>query len=65
MVMVAEQQTERPDLDDFIAELTAAAFPIVLRHKGGQEWLDLELDLWHTMSQTVHKWEQRAALPLS
>ncbi len=50
--------------DDFIAELTAAAYPIALRHKGGEGWLDLELELWHVMAQTVKKWQQRAPAQL-
>jgi hypothetical protein len=63
--MSREQQNERPRFDDFIAELTEAAYPIALRHKGTQEWLDLELALWRVMAQTVQKWQQRASLPLS
>ena len=63
--MAQQLQNKRPSLDDFVAALTEAAYPIALRHKGGERWLDLELDLWRAMAQTVQKWEQRAALPLS
>ena len=63
--MAPELQNQRLSLDDFVADLTEAAYPIALRHKGGEKWLDLELDLWRAMAQTVQKWEQRAALPLS
>ena len=35
-----------PALETFVAELTAAAYPIALRHGGTDKWLDLELDLW-------------------
>ncbi|HTU18464.1 MAG TPA: hypothetical protein VMG10_10425 [Gemmataceae bacterium] len=63
--MEQQLQNQRPSLDDFVAALTEAAYPIALRHKGGERWLDLELDLWRAMAQTVHKWEQRASLPFS
>ena len=53
------------DLDDFVAELTEAAYPVALRHKGSKEWLDLQLDLWKVLAQTVKKWEQRSNLPLA
>jgi hypothetical protein len=48
-----------------VAELTEAAYPVALRHTGGDGWLDLELDLWRVMAQAVKKWEQRAFLPPS
>jgi hypothetical protein len=63
--MKPELQIRRPRLDDLVAHLTEAAYPIALRHKGGKGWLDLELDLWRAVAQTVKKWEQRAFLPLS
>jgi hypothetical protein len=63
--MKPELQIRRPRLDDLVADLTEAAYPIALRHKGGEGWLDLELDLWRAMAQTVKKWEQRAFQPLS
>ena len=53
------------DLEDFAAELTEAAYPVVLRHKAGKDWLDLELDLWKVLAQTVKVWEQRAPRSLS
>jgi hypothetical protein len=59
--MARELQNQRPGLDDFVAELTEAAYPVALRHKGGEGWLDLELDLWRVMAQTVQKWQQRTS----
>jgi hypothetical protein len=51
------------DWDNFnhslAAELTDAAYPVALRHKVGDEWLDLELDLWKVLSETVRKWERQ------
>jgi hypothetical protein len=54
-----------PDLENFVAELTEAAYPVALRHKGNKEWLDLELDLWKTLAQTVKNWQKRQFSPLS
>jgi len=42
-------------LEDLAAELTNAAYPVVLRHGVGENWLDLELDLWKAMTETVKK----------
>jgi hypothetical protein len=33
-------------LEDFVAELTAAAYVVALRHGAGNPWLDLQLELW-------------------
>ena len=32
------------------AELTAAAYPVVLRYGLGDKWLDLQLDLWRALT---------------
>ncbi len=45
-------------LEVFAAELTAAAYPVALRHGVGDRWLDLELDLWRALTETVKKWRQ-------
>jgi hypothetical protein len=42
-------------LEVFAAELTAVAYPVALRHGVGDKWLDLELDLWRVLSETVKK----------
>jgi hypothetical protein len=39
------------------AELTAAAYPVALRHAVGDRWLDLELELWRALTETVKKWD--------
>ena len=44
---------------DLAAALTDAAYPIALSHKIGDEWLDLELDLWKALSEAVLKWERQ------
>jgi hypothetical protein len=46
--------------NDLASELTDAAYPVALRHNVGDEWLDLELDLWKVLSETVRKWERQA-----
>ncbi len=43
-------------VEDFAAELAEAAYPVVLRNATTNNWLDLELELWHTMKKTVGKW---------
>jgi hypothetical protein len=45
-------------LEVFAAELTAAAYPVALRHGVGDKWLDLELELWWALTETVKKWER-------
>jgi len=39
--------------EDFVAELTAAAYAVALRHGTRTPWLDLELELWHALNDTV------------
>jgi hypothetical protein len=41
--------------ETFAAELTEAVFPVALRYGVGDRWLDLELDLWRALSETVEK----------
>jgi hypothetical protein len=43
-------------LENFAAELTEAAYPVVLQHGVGDRWLDLELDLWKVLANTAKKW---------
>ena len=43
-------------LENFAAELTSAAYPIALQHGVGDKWLELELDLWRVLTETVKKW---------
>jgi len=44
--------------DTFAAELTEAVFPVALHYGVAKNWLDLELDLWHVLSETVERWGQ-------
>jgi hypothetical protein len=50
-------------LDRFAAELTNVVYPVALRHRRGA-WVDLELDLWRALAETVRKWERDACLSL-
>ncbi len=45
-------------LDDFTAEITSAAYAVALRHGVENNWLDLQLELWEALKETVMKWEQ-------
>jgi hypothetical protein len=43
-------------LEAFAAELTLAAYRVVLRTRTQGIWLDLELDLWRALADTVKTW---------
>jgi hypothetical protein len=38
------------------AELAEAVVPVALQYGVGDQWLDLELDLWHVLAQTIERW---------
>jgi hypothetical protein len=61
MIMAREFQHQRSRLDDFVADLTEAAYPVALRHGLHGKWLDLELDLWRVLREKVQQWERRFA----
>jgi hypothetical protein len=44
-------------LETFAAELTLAASRVALRTGTQGTWLDLELDLWRALADTVKTWE--------
>lgn len=43
-------------LETLAAELTLAAYRVALRTRTGGTWLDLELDLWRALDDTVKTW---------
>ena len=45
-------------LENFGANLAEAAYPVLLRHGAVDNWLDLELELWEVLKETVKKWDQ-------
>jgi hypothetical protein len=45
-------------LETFAAELTSAAYAVALRHGVEDKWLDMELELWEALKETIKKWEQ-------
>ena len=47
-------------LEEFTAELTNAAYAVALRHGARDKWLDLQLELWKALKETVKKWEQES-----
>ena len=47
-------------LEDLVAELTAAAYVVALRHGAGNRWLDLELELWRALTDVTSKWKRPA-----
>jgi hypothetical protein len=40
-------------LDTLAAEFTTVAHAVALRHGVGGKWLDLQLDLWRSLAETV------------
>src|SRR5262249_24684089 len=48
-------------LENFAAEVTSAAYAVALRHDVADKWLDLELELWEALKETVKKWDQGPA----
>jgi hypothetical protein len=42
-------------LENFAAELTGAAYAVALRHCLEDKWLDLELELWEALKETIKK----------
>ncbi len=48
-------------VENFAAELTEAAYLAALRHGVAGSWVDLELDLWHALADTIRKREQEWA----
>ena len=57
--------TRDPQLENIAAELTGAIYPLVLRHGLRVSWLDLELDLWRALAETVKKAGRETSLPPS
>jgi hypothetical protein len=43
-------------LDSFAAELALAAYRVALQTRTRGTWLDLELDLWRALVDTVDAW---------
>jgi hypothetical protein len=43
-------------LENLTAKLTEAAYLVALRHGVGGSWVDLELDLWQVLGDSVQKW---------
>ena len=55
-------------LDNFVAALTRAAYDVALRHAAAGTWIDLELDLWRALADTVKQWGRKSPpsqVPLS
>jgi hypothetical protein len=45
-------------LETFAAELTLAAYRVALRTRTQGTWLDLQLDLWRALADTLETWER-------
>jgi RNA:NAD 2'-phosphotransferase (TPT1/KptA family) len=40
-------------LENFAAEVTSAAYAVALRHDAEDKWLDLEIELWEALKETI------------
>jgi hypothetical protein len=45
-------------LEKFVAELTAAVYPLMLQRRPKDSWLELELGLWKALTTTVERWSR-------
>jgi hypothetical protein len=45
-------------LENIGAELTQAAYPVMLQHGAVDNWIELELELWNTLTKIVAKKKQ-------
>ena len=53
-------------LETLAAELALAAYRVALRTRTEGTWLDLELDLWRALADTVKTWaEELPAAPIA
>jgi hypothetical protein len=52
-------------LDNFAAELTTAVYPVALRHGISGLWVDLELDLWKALVETIMQRGRKGRLLLA
>ncbi len=51
-------------LESLVADLTVAAYCVALRSRTRGSWLDLELELWRALAETVKTWgEGLASVP--
>jgi hypothetical protein len=48
-------------LENFAAELTLVAYRVALRHGTAGTWVDLELDLWRALADTVKTWGRESS----
>lgn len=49
--------------EDWAAELTMAAYLVVLRDAAPRNWLDLQLDLWRALTATMGRGDGTASIP--
>lgn len=52
-------------LENFAAELTSIAYPLVLRHEPKDRWNKVEIALWRALAETAEKWARELPLAAS
>ena len=56
--LIAPERDAR--LENLVAKLTEAAYPVALRHGVRGSWVDLELDLWKALGETLCQWKRQS-----
>jgi hypothetical protein len=56
--LIAPERDAR--LENLVAKLTEAAYPVALRHGVRGSWVDLELDLWKALGETLQQWKRQS-----
>jgi hypothetical protein len=52
-------------LENFAAELTSIAYPLVLRQEPKDWWIKVEIALWRARTETAEKWARELTLAAS
>ena len=55
----AEGRPLNVTLEDCAAELTIAAYRVALRHGVEDSWIELEIELWRALANTLEKWQRQ------
>ena len=46
------------NLDLLVAEIASSVYAVALRHGRIHSWLDLQLDVWTAVAETVENWRR-------
>ena len=46
-------------LENFAAQFSLAAYHVALRHGAAEVWIEVELEFWRALAETVKKWARQ------